>query len=270
MPDADTRPPALADHVAGEGPPLLLVHGGTGSHRHWERVFATLAQAFEVHAPDLPGYGLSPDVPDLADGQAYVALAAASLSPLVPAAGVHLVGFSFGGAVAAGVARAWGARVARLSLIGPGGFGRAEGRRLVTRSRGDTDGSDAAHRDVIRHNLAATMFADPATVDAAVTSQQLWNIAHTRYDSLNVSLQQRLQDDLAHIACPVQAIWGARDAYAYPSPAERAERVRAVRPDARIHLVPDAGHWAQYERPDAIVRLLLDFHAPHVAPSETS
>ena len=127
-----------------------------------------------------PATGCRPTCPTWRDGDAYVALAAASLSPLVPAAGVHLVGFSFGGAVAAGVARAWGARVVRLSLIGPGGFGRAEGRRLAIRSRADTDGSDAAHRDVIRHNLGATMFADPATADAAAIGQQLWNIAHTR------------------------------------------------------------------------------------------
>ena len=115
MHGVDVQPLVLADHVAGDGPPLLLLHGGTGSHRHWDRVFPALAQRFDVHAPDLPGYGLSPDVPDLGDGDAYVGLAAASLSPLVPAAGVHVVGFSFGGAVAAGVARAWGARVARLS-----------------------------------------------------------------------------------------------------------------------------------------------------------
>ncbi len=269
MQAVDARPLALADHTAGMGPPLLLVHGGTGSHRHWDRVFPALAASFAVHAPDLPGYGSSPDVPALADGDAYVALSAASLSPLVPAEGVHLVGFSFGGAVAAGVARAWGARVVRLSLIGPGGFGRAEGRRLAVRSRADTDGSDAAHRDVLRHNLCATMFADPATADAAAVSQQLWNIAHTRYNSLDVSHQQRLLDDLAHVACPVQAIWGARDAYAHPTPEQRAARVRAARPDARIDFVPDAGHWTQYERPDAVVRLLLDFHAPRAAQAET-
>jgi len=270
MHGVDVQPLALADHVAGDGPPLLLLHGGTGSHRHWDRVFPALAQRFDVHAPDLPGYGLSPDVPDLGDGDAYVGLAAASLSPLVPAAGVHVVGFSFGGAVAAGVARAWGPRVVRLSLIGPGGFGRAEGRRLAIRSRADTDGTDAAHRDVIRHNLGATMFADPATADAAAIDQQVWNIDHTRYASLNVSHQRRLLDDLAHVACPLQVIWGARDAYAYPTPGERAERLRAVRPDARIDLLDDAGHWAQHERPDAIVRLLLDFHAPLPAPTETA
>lgn len=270
MHEADVRPLLLADHAAGNGPPLLLLHGGKGSHRHWDRVFAPLAQSFAVHAPDLPGYGRSPDVPDPADGDAYVALAAASLAPLVAAAGVHMIGFSFGGAVAAGVARAWGARVVRLSLIGPGGFGRPEGRRLDIRSSAGTDGSDAARREVIRHNLGATMFADPATADADAISQQLWNVAHARFDSLKVSHQPRLLDDLAHVACPVQVIWGARDAYAYPTPDQRAESVRAARPDARIDLLPDAGHWAQYERPDAIVRLLLDFHAPPPAASENA
>lgn len=268
MQDTDVRPLALADHAAGTGLPLLLLHGGTGSHRHWDRVVAGLARSFEVHAPDLPGFGDSPGVPDGTDQRAYVELAATSLAALTGAAGVHLVGFSFGGAVAAGVARAWGARVARLTLIGPGGFGRVEGRRLALRSRTETDGSDAAYRDVIRHNLGATMFCDPATADAGAIDQQLWNLAHTRFDSRTVSLAPRLLDDLAHVTCPVQCIWGARDAYAHPSPAARGASVRAARPGARIDLVDDAGHWVQYERPDAVVRLLLDFHAPRAAHSE--
>ena len=69
----------LADHVRGVGRPLLLVHGGAGSHHHWDRVLAPLARHFEVHAPDLPGFGTSPDVPPDLDGHAYVALAAARI-----------------------------------------------------------------------------------------------------------------------------------------------------------------------------------------------
>ncbi len=252
----------LADHVAGHGPPLLLVHGGSGSHRHWDRVVGGLAERFHVHAPDLPGFGNSPAVPAGTDGAQYVAFAAASLGALVPPTGVHLVGFSFGGVVAAGVARAWGTRVSRLSLLGPGGFGRPTGRDLPTRSRRDTDGSDVALREVARHNLGAMMFADAAGIDEDTVDQQMWNLAHARFDSLLVSFSRSVLDDIAALACPVQVIWGAQDVLAHPTPEARAQQVRARRPDARLDLVPGAGHWVQYERPEAVVSLLLDFHAP--------
>jgi pimeloyl-ACP methyl ester carboxylesterase len=259
---------ALHDTLAGNGPPMLLIHGGTGSHGHWERVMNPLGRAFSIHAPDLPGYGLSPDVPVGVFGNDYVALVEESLSPLVPQTGVHIVGFSFGGALAAGVTRVWGPRVARLSLIGTAGFGNPMGLKLDMRSRKETDGSDAAEIEVIRHNLATSMFANPGAVDAGAIEQQRWNIAHTRFDSLTVSRVPRLLDDLAHITCPLQLVWGTRDAYAHPSPAARAARVLEVRPDARVDFVVGAGHWTQYEQPDAVVRLLLAFHAPLRALSE--
>lgn len=268
MAPIDSAPLTLADHAAGDGPPMLLLHGGTGSHRHWVRVTSALARHFSVHAPDLPGYGESPDVPAGLSGDDYVALAAASLSRLVPAAGVHLVGFSFGGALAAGVARVWGPRVQRLTLIGPGGFGKPIGRDIPMRTFKDTDGSPAARREVARHNLQAMMLADAASIDDDAIDQQLWNVAHTRFNSLRVSHRECLAPDLAALACPVQVIWGASDPMAHPSPAARAERVRQARPDARLEFVPGGSHWVPYERPDDIVRLLIDFHAPAAAPTE--
>src|SRR5919108_106280 len=44
---------------AGEGPALVLVHGITGTWRHWERVIGPLAERFTVIAPDLLGHGES-------------------------------------------------------------------------------------------------------------------------------------------------------------------------------------------------------------------
>ena len=67
-------------------------------------------------------------------------------------------------------------------------------------------------------------------------------------------------DDLPRIAAPVQMIWGERDPLAIPSLAARAESCRQVRPDVRIAIVPGGGHWIAYDRPDAVNRLLIDFH----------
>jgi 2-hydroxy-6-oxonona-2,4-dienedioate hydrolase len=270
MQRADVTPLALADHVRGAGTPMLLLHGGSGSHRHWSRVVAPLAALFEVHAPDLPGYGESPDVPAGTDGERYVAIAAASLETLVPRSPVDMVGFSFGAVLAAAVARRWGARVRRLTLLGPGGFGLPEGRELATRRRRDMRDSVEATRALARHNLAAMMIAEPSAIDEAAVDQQLWNIAHARFNSLLLSYQDRLVADIAALHCPVQVVWGARDVLAHPSIAARRQRIAQARPDVAFGVVADAGHWVQYERPDDVVRWLADFHARDRALTETS
>ena len=55
--------------VWGGGPPLVLLHGGTGSWMHWIRNIEELARDFTVVAPDIPGSGesASPEVPISAD-----------------------------------------------------------------------------------------------------------------------------------------------------------------------------------------------------------
>src|SRR5215831_4771929 len=58
----------------GEGRPLLLLHGASGSWTHWIRNILPLAEHFRVLAPDLPGFGDSDALPEphtaerLADG----------------------------------------------------------------------------------------------------------------------------------------------------------------------------------------------------------
>jgi len=67
-------------------------------------------------------------------------------------------------------------------------------------------------------------------------------------------------DDLAQITAPVQLIWGTEDRLAYPSVQSRADSCREVRADIGIELVPDGGHWIQYEQAAAVNRLLMEFH----------
>ena len=65
-------------------------------------------------------------------------------------------------------------------------------------------------------------------------------------------------------------MWGKGDAMAYPSIQSRIDSIKSVRPDARIDLIADAGHWVQYERPAETNRALLDFMLPAVEPARMS
>ena len=60
---SDTDAPRLHVETRGNGPPLLLLHGGVGSWNHWTRNIDAFAERFTVYAVDLPAFGKSPGVP---------------------------------------------------------------------------------------------------------------------------------------------------------------------------------------------------------------
>ncbi len=257
IPSSSVMP--LAAHIFGSGDNVILIHGGRGSHTHWVKNIDRLASLHRVIALDLPGFGDAPDVPRNIAPDDYLAMIAHSVDELVGAKATAIVAFSFGGAVAGDLCRRLGSRCSKLALLGPGGFGEAKGRVIDLKSSPTNVETDPRYRTVIRHNLLAMMLHDPASVDETTVDIQIRNIARARFNSLKVSLRPTLLDDLKATSCPLMMIWGANDTVAYPSPQDRAGSCRAVRPDLELHIVPDAGHWVQYEAADAVNSLLLRF-----------
>lgn len=248
----------LACLVAGQGPTLVLLHGGAGSSSHWSRNIDTLASAHRVFAFDMPGFGRSPDVPAAIEAEAYIDLVAAAVAEAAAGQPYRLTGFSFGAVIAAGVGARHRGRITALSLAAPGGFGSPAGRRLDLRALPE-GADDSALRGVIRHNLLQMMIADPSHVDDTTIDIQAENIRNMRFDSRRISLQDRLLKDIERCDAPLQLIWGARDHLAYPSIDARAALCRGVRPATRIDIIPAAGHWVQYEQAAAFNEALLSF-----------
>lgn len=251
---------SLAVRQFGSGPSLVLIHGGVGSATHWIANLDALSQRFSVAAVDLPGYGDAPE-PLSRDPAAYLDEIATSLDQILPAdSRFGLVGFSFGAVIAAAVTRTLPKRVNALSLLGPGGFGVPAGREvtLVPVPRAAED--PAGHAAAVARNLGSFMLSRTPQPDDPVVYLQSQNIARARFDSRRVSYQNRLTDDLRATTCPLQVIWGAADLLPVPSIAVRRECVRSARPDAEFHIVPNAGHWVQFEAPAAVDDLLINFH----------
>jgi pimeloyl-ACP methyl ester carboxylesterase len=111
--------PQIGYLEAGDGETVLLLHGSATTGAMWRGVIPALQPLYRVVAPDLIGYGTSAawpaDVPFDLDAEAR------ALAPLLPccAAGYHLIGYSYGGAVALHMALANPARVRTLTLIEP-------------------------------------------------------------------------------------------------------------------------------------------------------
>jgi len=247
--------------VWGEGPrpPLLLLHGGYGSWRHWIRTIPAFATDRAVIAPDLPGLGESAspvDAPTQADIAAILRAGLAEVLP--PRAAYDLVGFSFGGMIAGHLSAQDAARVRSLTLVGPGGLG---GLPSQVKLEKVISLHGPARIEAHRTNLHRLMIHDPHKIDALALAIQDWNTRLGRIKSRPMSRTASLLEVLAHVREPLHAIYGEFDAPAYPHLAERQARLRAVRPDVDFHIVRGAGHWVAYEAPatfNALLRRIVD------------
>jgi pimeloyl-ACP methyl ester carboxylesterase len=257
----------VAAHLFGPAAkePVVLVHGGAGSWNHWARTIPALRHRFRVIALDLPGCGdstmptaLAPGaVVDVDDVDVLATAVADAVEQLVPAPRPFgLVAFSFGGIVAGrATAARLGPRVALLALIGAGGLGLRSAfeppLRAVPRDASWPERA-AAHR----HNLAALMLADVRRADALAVVLHEANVARSRFRLGDVPSSPALVEVLDAIRAPLLWVTGSHDAFAAGLHDRRREVVRAACPHAEQVDVPDAGHWAAYERPDVVNPML--------------
>lgn len=255
----DDPPPDLHAIRRGDGPPLVLIHGGVGSSNHWARNIDALGQHFSVYAVDLPGFGRTPIDDARMAPEAYVDLCIRSIDAMLPDGPAYLLGFSFGGVIGAYVAAALGDRFEKVSLISPGGLKSIREDNPVYRKMPPDDASEAEIRETVRHNLLQLMLHHPESVSDETVDMQLENIANTRFHSRRVSRYDCLLDEIRRIEAPLQILLGEHDTVLYPSHDRRIAHIRTARPDVRIDMIPGAGHWMQYERAEAVNHAVIDF-----------
>lgn len=242
----------------GAGPLVVLLHGGHGNWLHWLRNIEALAVHHTVLVPDLPGYGDS-DEPIPGSGlPALLDLTMATLNQLVGTAKpIDLVGFSFGGLVAAHVA-AQRPQVRHLVLLGPTGHrGRRRPRGELRSWKKAAQSTDAhAVAAVMRHNLAVHMLhTAKQDIDPMAVHIHTQACLHTRFRSKEISQSGGLPEALRQRSGPSLLVWGEHDVTAEPEVISRA--LLEWVPDCKTQLIEGAGHWVQFERADDINRLLL-------------
>ncbi len=242
----------------GGGPPLVLLHGGHGSWLHWVRNIEALAARHTVWVPDLPGYGDS-DEPLPGGGlSSLIEPTIATLNQLVGVdTPIDLVGFSFGGLVAAHLA-VQRPRVRGLGLLGPGGHqSRRRPRGELRNWKAAAQSADAAALDaVMRHNLAMHMLHTAAEeIDPLAVQIHTDACLRTRFRSKEISQGGGLLAALMQRSGPSLLVWGEHDVTADPEVI--APTLADSLLDCRTRLIKGAGHWVQYECADEINALLL-------------
>ncbi len=245
----------------GAGPPLVLLHGASGSWTHWIRNVLPLAARFRVLAPDMPGFGdsVAPPEPHTADGLAD--LVAAGLDVMLPPpAELDLAGFSFGGIIGGLVAARLGRRLRRLVLLAPGGLGLGalgSPALLQIEPAMEPEQIGAAHRE----NLRRLMLGTPQSADDLAVALQMENLRRARFKSGTIPQSDVLRRALPAIPARIAVIWGERDAF-FGARLEECRRVLAsTQGDLEARVIAGAGHWVTYEAADQVNAALLELLA---------
>jgi len=242
----------------GKGPSIVLVHGFPLDGAMWSGVARALSPRFHVFKPDLPGRGNS-DAPAPASVEAHADFLEAILAQVEGPVG--LAGFSFGGYVALALMKRRPEKIRALALVD-------------TRASADDD-AGKARRD---ETIAAVRAEGSAPLVEAMPGKLLSPESLGRADLLErvrriISRQkpETIEADLAamrdrpdskellrDIAVPTLVVVGERDALTPPADSEAM--AGAIR-QARLVVIPGAGHLAPMERPKAVAEALGDFFA---------
>ena len=257
--------------VAGEGPPLLLLHALGESAFDWRWVLPELASTHRVYAPDLPGFGESAKPLDDYSPSFFTRFVAAFLDALeVKRAAV--VGNSLGGLVALRLALSEPSRVEALGLVDSAGLGREvnyalrhptlPGQGELAIAWGKT-AFGATGRAWLRVPL---LFARPERVPAEWLEEQqrltqLPGFMEAVVSALRAQIdlwgqREVLLDQLPQLQVPTLIIWGSSDRV-FPKSQAKVAVSRLER--GTLELVPECGHLPHVERPDDFLVALDPF-----------
>jgi pimeloyl-ACP methyl ester carboxylesterase len=225
--------------TAGEGEPVVMVHGLSGSTRWWSRNVQAVAERHQIYLVDLPGFGIMHSL----RRRFVLAETATWLSEWMEAVGLrraHLVGHSMGGYLSVRLAASRPELVRRLVLVAPAGV--------------PTERSMLGHLVPL---LLAARYATPAFMPVLVRDalrtgpMTLWRAARDL-------LAEDVRGDLRNIEAPTLLVWGENDPLIPPAV---GDLLREEIPDSHLLLLQRAGHVPMFDQPKEFDAALLAFLA---------
>ncbi len=260
--------------LAGEGPPILLVHGIGDSSESWRALIPELAEHYTVIAPDLLGHGQS-DKPRADYSIGAYANAMRDLLSVLDIDRVTVVGHSLGGGVAMQFAYQFPERCERLVLISTGGVSHevhpalrfasapnadlvlpllgAPGARTLGRA---TFGLLKALKTKVGHDAEQLI----RVFDALPNASARRAFVRTLRAAVDWRGQAITMLDRCYLArdMPTLLVWGDRDGVI---PVAHAYRAHAAMPGSRLEVFENAGHFPHQNHPQRFLRVFQDFYA---------
>lgn len=229
--EARVRGSQMRWRVAGEGPPLVLVHGLSASSRWWSAVLPPLVERYTCHLLDVPRFGAALRPDDTADW----------LGAWIEAAGldrVRLAGHSIGGAAVARFAALRPDVVEALVLVSP--VGMPSGRRVT---------------GYVLPLLGALRMTSPRFL-ATLSVDALRAGPGTIVRGGLYAAQADVREQARAIQAPTLLVWGDRDPLV---PFALADEWRHALPSARLVVLRGVGHVPMMERPRELGDELREF-----------
>jgi len=255
--------PEVPLHVVdqGGGRPLLLVHGFPLDHSMWQGQIDELALECRVIAPDLRGFGRSPDAAGVVTMEQFADDLAGTLDRLGIRSPVVLCGLSMGGYIAWQFWRRHRVRLAALVLCDTrAGADTAEVARgrLATAERVLREGPGVLADTMLERLFApATSAQRPELVEAV--RRTILNTSAAGAAAALRGMAERLDmtDQLGQIDVPTQVVCGQYDVI---SPVVEMQALASRVAGSQFTVIPDAGHMSPLENPAAVnaaIRSLL-------------
>jgi 2-succinyl-6-hydroxy-2,4-cyclohexadiene-1-carboxylate synthase len=243
----------------GSGPRVVIVHGFTQTLRSWDPIAARLGARRTVARVDLPGHG----------GSASVRLDFVETTAALGAVGgqAGYVGYSLGGRLCLRLALDRPDLVGALVLVGASPGLRDPHERAARREADDALATTIEREGTaafLERWLAGPLFVDlrPAPADLAARQANPPEGLAAALRLLGTGAQEPLWDRLDELGLPVLLVAGEDDAKFAALAGDMAVRIG---PSAEVALVPQAGHAAHLEQPEAVTTLIerfLDVHQP--------
>jgi pimeloyl-ACP methyl ester carboxylesterase len=254
---------------AGQGEPVLLIHGFGASTYSWRKVIPGLSASHRVVALDLNGFGYTERPRDPAgysrEGQERLIL---GVLDALGIASAHVVGHSYGGALTLFLASRHPGRVRSMVLVDSAAPSYPEDRRtraaglrpvnwLFVRGLAVREG---AVRKALERSVHDDSLVNPQLVAAYRERLRIEGLANAFYGLTAPSRSSRGPEpvDLGSIDVPALVLWGEEDQLI----AVAAGRRMASRlPRAELAVLPETGHMPMEERPEDFLRIVGEFLA---------
>jgi len=267
MPEVSVSDVRLHYEVAGSGDPLLLVMGLGGGSANWApELVAELARSFRTIIYDNRGTGLS-DKPDVPYSLEMFAADAVAILDDLNIQRTHLFGVSMGGMIAQEIALRYASRLQTLTL-GCTTFGGknavpppAESVKLLTAPRDGLSDEEVIRRGWPLAYTSAYIKNHRAELEASIP-RLLVNATPTFIFKrhLDATYGLRTYERLPQISMPTLVITGAQDVLI---PARNSEILAERIPEAKLHIIPNAGHAFFNEARDAFLKEFVPFVKSH-------
>jgi len=240
---------SIAYRQAGQGAPVVLLHGFLCDSRCWRRQLAGLSDRFRVVAWDAPGAGSSSDPTDTFTTASYARCLAGFLDRM-GIGSAHMVGLSWGGILAQEFYRLYPERLRRLVLADTyagwkGSLPEAVCKERLATCLLDSTGSP----DALVAKFLPGLFTDAAPEDLHEELSAIVRQFHPigfRLMSLS-SAEMDTRALLPSITVPTLVLWGDDDRR---SSMQIAEQLCSAIPGAELATIPNAGHVSNMEQPD--------------------